>query len=205
MHLRINDVTVAPARVSELGDVLANKALPVINVLSGYRGLLCAADRATGNCAIVSLWESRQALDASESAITTVRSETLGAVDAKLNSITVAEVMREVRVRPTQAGAHSRVVRITAPGGRAAKVLEFYEKEAIPRHEAQPGFLNGRLIRDVDTDGRFAAVSHWVDANALTASESVSASLREQFGQAIAGATIERVSTSEIILIEPAP
>ena len=37
MHLRINDVTVSPARVDELGDVLSNKALPVVRAQKGYR------------------------------------------------------------------------------------------------------------------------------------------------------------------------
>ena len=59
MHLRINDVTVSPARIDELGDVLSNKAEPVLRTQTGFQGLLCAADRATGNCAIVSFWDSK--------------------------------------------------------------------------------------------------------------------------------------------------
>jgi hypothetical protein len=54
----------------------------------------------------------------------------------------------------------------------------------------------------VENDGRFAAVSHWTDAAALEASDTTSGSLREQLGNAISGAAIERVATAEIILIE---
>ena len=201
MHLRINDVTVSPARVDELGDVLSNKALPVVMQQEGCQGLMCAADRATGNCAIVSMWDSKKSLDASEKAIATIRSETIDAVGAQLNSIIIAEVLREVRVSPSQAGSQSRAVRITAPAGRADEVLDFYDKEAIPSLETQPGFLNARLIRDVETDGRFVAVSHWTDAAALEASDKTSASLRERVAKAIAGTAIERVSTAEIILM----
>jgi quinol monooxygenase YgiN len=193
---------VSPARIEELGDVLAKKALPVVIAQKGCQGLLCAADRATGNCAIVSLWDSRESLEASEQAIGSIRGETVDAVGAQLNSIVVAEVLREVRVRPSQVGSRTRVVRLTAPAGSADKMLDFYDTEAVPRLQSQPGFLNGRLIREVDDDTRLSAVSHWADAAALEASEKDSSALRDQVARTIAGTAIERVSTSEIIVIE---
>src|ERR1700694_4583081 len=171
MHLRINDVTVSPSRVDELRDVLSNKALPVVLAQKGCRGLLCAADRATGNCAIVSLWDSKASVEASEKAIASIRSATVDAVDAKLNSIVIAEVLSEIRVRPSQGGSQARVGRITAPAGKADELVAFFDTEAVPRLEAQSGFLNARLIREVEQGGRFSAVSHWTDAAALTSSE----------------------------------
>ena len=94
MHLRINEVTVPPARVDELGGVLSNKALPVVLEQSGCRGLLCAASRTTGDCAIVSMWDTRESLDASEEAIANVRGETVDVVGAQLNNVMIAEVLR---------------------------------------------------------------------------------------------------------------
>jgi quinol monooxygenase YgiN len=202
MYVRINDVTVAKSRVDELRDVLSNKALPVVLDQKGCQGLMCAADRATGDCAIVSRWDSKQSLDASEKAIASIRSATVDAVNAQLNSIVIAEVLREIRVRPSEVGTQSRVVRITAPGSKAGDLLAFFDTEAIPRLQAQSGFLNARLIREVEQGGRFAAVSHWSDAAALKSSERASAKLREQAAKTIAGAAIEGVTTSEIILAE---
>ena len=202
MHIRINDVTVSPTRVDELGEVLANKALPVVAAQGGYRGLLCAADRATGECNIVSFWDSLESVDASEKAIASIRSETVDAVGAQLNNISIAEVLREVRVRPSQVGSRTRVVRLRAPAGSAEQLLNFYESEAIPRLESQPGFLNSRLVRQLTDEGAFAAVSHWTDAAVLEASEKSSSTLREQVVETIPGASIEGISTAEIILIE---
>ena len=202
MHVRINNVTVSPTRVDELREVLSNKALPVVIAQQGCQGLLCAADRTTGNCAIVSMWDSKVSLEASERAIASIRSATVDAVDAQLISIVIAEVLREIRLRPSHVGTRTRVVRLTAPAGTTDKMLEFYETEAVPRLEAQAGFLNSRLIREVEHDGRFAAISHWADATALASSEKSSAGLREQVTNAIAGASIEQVSTAEIILLE---
>src|SRR5438067_837756 len=127
MHLRINDVTVQTNRVDELADVLTNKALPVVVAQKGCRGLLCAADRATGNCTIVSFWDSRKALEDSEKAIASIRSATIDAVDARLDNIVIAEVLREVSVKPTKVGSAARAVGITAPAGSAKKMGEFYD------------------------------------------------------------------------------
>jgi quinol monooxygenase YgiN len=202
MHLRINDITVSPARIDELVDVLTNKALPVVREQKGSLGVLCVADRATGNCAIVSRWDSRESLDASEKAIASIRAATVDALDAQLNNIVIAEVLREVSGRPSQVGSRSRAVRLTAPAASVAQLLDFYDNVGIPRLKAQTGFLNARLIRDVEEDTRFVAVSHWSDAAALESSEKNSADLREEATKTIAGATIETVSTSEIVLVE---
>ena len=201
MHLRINDVTVSPARIDELGDVLSNKAEPVLRTQTGFQGLLCAADRATGNCAIVSFWDSKSSLDASEAAIASIRSETVDALDAELNSLDIAEVLREVRASPSTVGSRTRVVRIVSPAENADKLLAFYE-EVLPRLQSQEGFLSSRLIRNVDDQTRFAAVSHWADQSAVDASDATSAALRDAVANAVPVTTIERVTTSEIILIE---
>ena len=148
MFLRINDVTVAKGRVDELRDVLSNKALPVVVDQKGCRALLCAADRATGNCAIVSMWDSKRSLEASEKAIASIRSATVDAVDAKLNSVVIAEVLREITIRPSHVGCHDargadhgsgseggRVARFLRNEGRASSRVpaRIYELAADPR------------------------------------------------------------------------
>jgi quinol monooxygenase YgiN len=202
MHVRINEVTVSPARVDELGDVLANKALPVLLEQPGCKGLLCSADRATGSCTIVSRWDSRESLDASESAVASMRSETVDALDAELDQVSIAEVLREVTATPTRAGNRSRVVRVTAPAGTTGALIDFYGDVALPRLQEQAGFLSSRIIQDVDDETRFAAISHWADEAALKASEASSAGLREAVPTAVAGASIMAVTTGEIVFIE---
>ena len=141
----------------------------------GCEGFSSAADRATGNCAIVSLWNSKRSLERSEQAIAAIRTATVEAVDAELDGIVIAEVLRELKVRPTHVGAQARVVRIAAPAGKAEELVDFYDTEVVPRLKSQPGFLNSRLIRDLEHHGRFSAVSHWTDTNALKSSDSSTA------------------------------
>jgi heme-degrading monooxygenase HmoA len=209
MFLRINDVTVSPGRIDELGEVLTNKALPVVMAHKGCQGLLCAADRATGTCHIVSLWDTKESLEASERAIASIRSATVDAVEAKVNNIFIAEVLSEVEDLPTRVGSRSRVVRFRAPADSTDNMVDFFETEAVPRLRAQPGFLNAWLTGPVDDERRLAAVSHWrltavshwADTASLESSEN-SAALREQEAKTNAGYSIERVSTAEIIVIE---
>jgi quinol monooxygenase YgiN len=198
MFVRIDDVTVGAGRVDELRDVLSNNA-PVMIGQEGCEGLSCSADRATGSCAIVSLWDSKRSLERSAHTIAAIRTATVEAVDAELEGIVIAEVLREFKVRPTHVGAQARVVRIAAPAGKADGLVDFYDAEVVPRLRSQPGFLNSLLIRDLEHHGRFSAVSHWTDADALKSSDT-STAVREQITKT--GAAIERISTSEIILAD---
>jgi quinol monooxygenase YgiN len=201
MHIRINEVTVAPTRVDELGEVLENKAVPVVLALPGCQGLLCSADRATGSCTIVSRWDSEQSLEASEKDVASIRSETVDAVEAQLNRLWIAEILREVMVSPLRVGSRVRVVRLRASAG-ADQMVAFYDEEALPRLQSQGGFLGSRLIRDVADATRMAAVSHWADAAALEASDAGSAALRDLVAERVPGTSIEGVSTAELILAE---
>lgn len=202
MHIRINEVTVSPTRVDELGEVLENKAVPVVLALPGCQGLLCSADRATGRSTIVTRWDSRESLEASEKDVASIRSETVDAVEAQLDRLWIAEILREVVASPPQVGSRVRVVRLRGGAGSADQMLAFYGDEALPLLQSQSGFLGARLIRDVADARSFAAVSHWADAAALDASDARSAALRELVGERVPGTSIERVSTAEIILAE---
>jgi quinol monooxygenase YgiN len=202
MHLRINDVGVPTSEVDELAEVLSNKALPVVVAEPGCLGMLYAADRRTGDCAIVSMWDSRESLDQSERAIASIRSAVLSAVTGTLYRLIIADVLREVRTADTTVGSYSRVVRLHTRPGNAAALDEFYAEEAIPRLSEQAGFLNGRLVRDVQNDGAFIAVSHWTGPTALDASEANSKALRDRVAEAVPGTMIDKVTTSEILLFE---
>jgi quinol monooxygenase YgiN len=202
MHIRINELTVAPTRVDELGEVLENKAVPVVLALPGCKGLLCSADRATGSCTIVSRWDSEQSLEASEKDVASIRSETVDAVEAQLDRLWIAEILREVMVSPSKVGSRVRVVRLRANAGSADQMVAFYDEEALPRLQSQAGFLSSRLIRDVADATRLAAVSHWADAAALEASDAGSAALRDLVAERVPGTSIEGVATAEIILAE---
>lgn len=202
MHLRINDVIVPKSQVDELGEVLSNKALPVVAAEDGYVGLLYTADRMTGSCAIVSMWETLDALEASERAVASIRSAVLEAVTGTLNSLTIADVVREVRATDSRVGNRTRAVRLTTRHGNDDALIAFYEAEAVPRLQSQPGFLNARLVRDLDHEGKFIAVSHWQDADALEDSDATSAGLREAVAEAVPGTVIDRVTTGKILLLE---
>ena len=130
MHLRINDVTVSPSRVDELARYSPTRRCLSSSPRRAPRACSCAADRATGSCAIVSMWDSRESLDSSENAIASIRSATVDAVDAELNGITVGEVLSEVTAQPSKVGSCDPVVRISASALNTDQMVEFYNSVA---------------------------------------------------------------------------
>ncbi len=93
-----------------------------------------------GNCAIVSAWESKEALDGSEQAIASIRSETVDAVAGQLNSIELAEVLREVRVSPSQVGSRTRVGAVSPSGWQRRQARRLLRNGGLsPASSPKPG------------------------------------------------------------------
>jgi hypothetical protein len=63
---RITKYEGPPERVDELQYVVVERVLPAARRLEGFAGALVFADRQNGKVQVVALWESVQAMDASE-------------------------------------------------------------------------------------------------------------------------------------------
>ena len=63
------------AAVAEYRRITEERALPVAREMGGFRGLLSLVDRSTGNGLAITLWESEQAMLASEDAANKLREE----------------------------------------------------------------------------------------------------------------------------------
>ena len=199
MYARVNDTRLSPDRIDDLVEFLTNKVQPVVMAQPGCRGLAVSSNRSTGRSGIVSYWDDRQTLEASEAAITSLREETVAAVDATISQITIAEVVRARRDRPSQLGMATRSVLLGGAASRIDELLVTYDSENLPRLAAQPGFCGALLLLSRDTD-QAASLTIWEDEKALTASESTSAALRDEV--TTRGVTIDDVQTGEIVLLE---
>jgi heme-degrading monooxygenase HmoA len=63
---RITKFEGPPERVDELRYAVVERTLPAVRRLEGFAGALVLADRQNGNVRVVILWESEQAMSASE-------------------------------------------------------------------------------------------------------------------------------------------
>jgi heme-degrading monooxygenase HmoA len=199
MYARLNDTSLSPDRIDDLVEFLANKVVPVVTAQPGSRGLAVSANRSTGRCGIASYWDDRQTLEASEVAITSLRQETVAAVDATITQISIAEIVRVRRDRPSQLGMATRSVLLGGAASQLDELLGVYDSENLPRLAAQSGFCGALLFVNRDTN-QVASLTIWQDEQALTASEATSAALRQEITSR--GVTIDDVQTGEIVLVE---
>jgi heme-degrading monooxygenase HmoA len=87
-------------RIDESIRKAQDEILPRARALDGWQGVFFAVDRARGDGIIVTLWESRAALQASEEATDKLRQETADAMGGTIRSVERYEVVvLEVPVR----------------------------------------------------------------------------------------------------------
>jgi heme-degrading monooxygenase HmoA len=63
---RITNFEGSPERLDELRYAVVERILPAVRRLAGFAGALVLADRHTGNVRVVVLWDSEEAMGASE-------------------------------------------------------------------------------------------------------------------------------------------
>lgn len=83
MHARVTRSKAPLDRIDEATAWFEQTALPQARSLAGFRGALELVDRTTGEALTVTLWESAEAREASESAAASIRSdgEALGGLE----------------------------------------------------------------------------------------------------------------------------
>ena len=87
MHARVSKLEGPPEQVDELGRIVAEWVAPSLTQMDGFRGLLALADRESGKVEVVSLWESEEALRASEEAADQLRGETARAAGGAIAGV----------------------------------------------------------------------------------------------------------------------
>jgi heme-degrading monooxygenase HmoA len=74
MHARASRIRIPSERLDEAARVIESEAIPAVRGLGGFRHGYWLADRAGGRMLVVTLWESEQALRASEQQANQLRS-----------------------------------------------------------------------------------------------------------------------------------
>jgi heme-degrading monooxygenase HmoA len=82
-----------PERVDELHHAVVERPLPAVRRLDGFAGALVLADRSSGKVLAVTLWESEQAMSASEESAYWFRVYSAEAADETVTSVERYEVV----------------------------------------------------------------------------------------------------------------
>jgi len=81
MHARVTTTKGPPDSVEQATQVVKEQVLPSARELAGYKGILSLADRSTGTGLTITLWESEEAMAASDEAADAMRGQAVGAIE----------------------------------------------------------------------------------------------------------------------------
>jgi heme-degrading monooxygenase HmoA len=164
--------TVGGARKIDEGvEFLRDEVVDQLKGQRGFRGLTanCAVD--AGRVSILTLWATRDDLDASESAVEKVRRDTAAAFGGRTESVeryeqTVSEVGRTA---PT-INSRLQVRRVKMDPARVDENVAFFRATVLPDIMASPGCQGLRQMIDRDT-GEGAVGILWFDTAAMRAAD----------------------------------
>jgi heme-degrading monooxygenase HmoA len=89
MHARVTTLEGAPDKMDDGTRHVREQLLPQMQQHDGFKGFIILGDRQSGKMLAVALWESEEALRASEEAMSRLRGEA-----AEATGTTVADVVR---------------------------------------------------------------------------------------------------------------
>ena len=93
MFARVTTMQGPPDRIDEAARGLQERAVPFVRQLSGFKGAYWLADRESGKVVALALWESEEAMRASEAQIEQRRRESAQAVGAAILGVEEYEVI----------------------------------------------------------------------------------------------------------------
>jgi heme-degrading monooxygenase HmoA len=79
MYVRVNTIEGSPDRMDDVTTHIQEQTLPQLQKMEGFEGFVALGDRQSGKLLGVAFWESEEALQATEQALSSVRS---GAAEA---------------------------------------------------------------------------------------------------------------------------
>jgi heme-degrading monooxygenase HmoA len=92
MHARLTTIEVPQDRIDDTPGVIQEQVLPQLQQMDGFKGFIALRDRESGTVRGVALWESEEALRASEQAAARIRggvAETTGGTVASVETYEV--------------------------------------------------------------------------------------------------------------------
>ena len=73
MHARMSTIQMDPERIDETVSNLEERDIPEFKKLDGFRGLTLFTDRASGKTFVITYWNSKDQMDASEESVKDAR------------------------------------------------------------------------------------------------------------------------------------
>jgi hypothetical protein len=152
-------------------EFLDQEVAPVAAQQKGFRQLAAAGDRSAGVLSILSVWETLEDLQASDSAIAKFRQQGVERFGGQLAGVDVFEqVVQEIGKNPPQPGCVIRIQDTRLPVDKVDELITFFRTEILPGIMSSPDVRAVRNLVDRKTgEGRVSVV--FTDRAALDASD----------------------------------
>ena len=93
MYARVTTIQGAPAKMDDAKGHIQEQTLPQLQKMDGFKGFVALGDRQSGKVLGVAFWESEEALQATEEAVSSVRSGAAEAADGIVAGVEQYEVL----------------------------------------------------------------------------------------------------------------
>jgi heme-degrading monooxygenase HmoA len=199
MYGRITRIQIPPDAVDKGIAYFKEKVMPAARSAPGNAGAVLLVDRKNGTAVGITLWETTDALNASELFGVTSRTGSAAATGGSVINVERYQQVLADRAQPARAGAF---VRLNTLAGRPDKIdnlIRFMEQQ-LPVIRAQKGYR--ALLMNIDRmAGRSMVSTVWDTLADLEASEPKVSGLRRD-AAGVAGAADVRVEIFETAFAE---
>ena len=195
MYVRVTRVQSPPDAIEKGIAYFTENVVPAAKAAKGNAGQVLLVDRKTGAAVGITLWETAQALSASEQMGMTSRTQSAAAMGGSIVNVERFEQVIQDRAQPPKAGTFVRLNTVPGDPEKIDGAIKFIEK-SLPTIKAQKGYRG--LIMNVDRMTGWGTVSSiWDSLADLEASESKVSGLRRDAANA-AGAADVKVEIFEV-------
>ena len=146
---------------------LRDTVAPLLRAQHGWQGTTASADRTNGVFSVLTQWQDRATLDASESALHKARADAQDIVGGELDVSIYEQVVFDL-AKPPQVGARLMIRPMSMDPAKVDENTEFFTTTILPQIKEIPGYLALRHLVNRDT-GEGAVGSLWESDAALQA------------------------------------
>jgi heme-degrading monooxygenase HmoA len=200
MYVRATRVQSPPDAIEKGIAYFKETVVPAVKATPGNAGAVLLVDRKTGAGVGITMWETAQALSASEQLGTTTRIQSAAAGGGSIVNVERFEQVIQDRAQPPKAGVFVRQNTVAGTPERIDNVIKFMEKQVLPMLRTLKGYR--ALLMNVDRmTGRSTVATVWDTRADLEASEAKVSGLRRD-AAAAAGAADVKVEIFETAFAE---
>ncbi len=178
---------------------LQDKVLPAMRDQQGYRGLIASADRAGGVFGVLSLWDTAEDREASDSMLAPTRQEAAAVIGGEMKVEKYEQLVAEVGQEPPGPGSALMVMRISMDPARIDDNTAFFKSDVAPRITASDGFRGLRNMMN-RTTGEGIVGTSWSDPEALKRAADDAQARRDE--ATARGVKFGEMSVREIVLVD---